>query len=118
MVFVTANNDREQLDELTQLLLAAFPGSVVYQHTDPMSVPKSVQENKVDAVFAEARMNRVSGLELLRVLRRKKPELPVFILSGSEEYRDDAMEQGASAYLLHPVTVQSLQSALLAAKVP
>lgn len=116
MIFVTANNDREQLESLTKLLLAAFPGSVIYQHADPMLAPKSVQDNKVDAVFAEARMKRVDGLELLHILRKKKPDVPVFVLSETEEYRDEAIKQGADAYLLHPVTVQSLRSALLAVK--
>ena len=51
MIFVTADSCRSHLERLTQLLVSAFPGSTIYQHTDPERVPHDVLSHPVDAVF-------------------------------------------------------------------
>ena len=51
MIFVTADRCRSQLERLTQLLVSAFPGSTIYQHTDPERVLHDVLSHPVDAVF-------------------------------------------------------------------
>lgn len=66
MTFVAVDQNRERLTELTRLLLEAFPGSVIYQHTNPLKAPKDVRNNRVDAVFAQLDMGNLGGAELLR----------------------------------------------------
>lgn len=112
MIFVTVNNDRKQLREMTELLHAAFQGSIIYEYTDPMLSAKHIVNHPVDAVFAEADMKRVDGPTLLRVVRVHKPDLPVFIMSDGEAYRALALGQGADEYLVRPVTEEMLCTAL------
>ena len=54
MVFVTADRCRPQLEQLTQMLVSAFPGSTIYRHTDLFRVPHDVLTHKVDAVLLAA----------------------------------------------------------------
>ena len=100
MIFVTANSCRTQLENLTQYLLAAFPGSTVYQHTDIQRVPYDMLNTNVDAVFLEAENGKNSGVELMQLLHQQKPSLPVFIISASASLREEAEAAGADGYFV------------------
>ena len=108
MVFVTADSCRPQLEGLTQLLVSAFPGSTIYQHTDLCRVPHDVLNNRIDAVLLGAEMERMSSLDLVQNLRRHKPELPVFIISQSNDFCEKAAAAGANAYFVLPDSKQQL----------
>lgn len=112
MIFVTADSCRSQLEGLTQLLVSVFPGSTIYQHTDLCRVPHDVLNNRVDAVFLEAEMDKTNGLNFVQMLRRQKSNLPVFIISKTEELREEAAEVGVNDYFVHPVTKQQLLEAM------
>ena len=111
MTFVTADSCRTHLESLTQLLVSAFPGSTVYQHTDLCRVPHDILNNKVDAVFLETEVDESNSLDFVRMLRRQKKSLPVFIISQAEDLREEAAKAGANDYFVQPVTEQQLRDA-------
>ena len=110
MVFVTADSCRAQLGRLTQILIDSFPGSMVYQHTDPSRVSHDVLSHKVDAVLLEA--EKTNALDLMQKLRRQKPDLPVFILSKTDRLCEKAVAAGASGYFVLPESEEQLLNAL------
>lgn len=112
MIFVTADSCRAQLEKLTRLLVSAFPGSTVYQHTDLRRVSHDVMNNKVDAVLLEAESDKKSGLDFMRMLRRQKPNIPVFIIHTTEDFRREAEEAGASGSFILPDSEGQLLEAL------
>ena len=116
MIFVTADSCRVQLGKLTQLLVSVFPGSTIYQHTDLCRVPHDVLNNNVDAVFLEAEMDKTNGLDFVQMLRRQKADLPVFIISQTEDLREEAVEAGVNDYFVQPVTERQLREAIRSVK--
>ena len=116
MTFVTADSCRTLLERLTQLLVSAFPGSTVYQHTDLCRVPHDILNNKVDAVFLETEVDESNSLDFVRMLRRQKKSLPVFIISQAENLREEAAEAGVNDYFVQPVTEQQLRDAIQSVK--
>ena len=116
LIFVTADSCRSQLEGLTQLLISVFPGSTIYQHTDLCRVPHDVLNNNVDAVFLEAEMDKTNGLDFAQMLRRQKSNLPVFIISQTEDLREEAAGAGANDYFVQPVTEQQLRDAIQSVK--
>ena len=116
MIFVTADSCRSQLEGLTQLLVSAFPGSTVYQHTDLCRVPHDILNNKVDAVFLETEVDESNSLDFIRMLRRQKKSLPVFIISQTEDLREEAAKVGVNDYFVQPVTEQQLRDAIQSVK--
>ena len=110
VTFITVDSCRTQLERLTQLLVAAFPGSTVYQHTKLCRVSHDVLNHKVDAVFLET--DQASGLDFVQMLRKQKANLPVFIISQTEALRKGAAAAGANGYFVQPVTEQQLREAL------
>ena len=116
MIFVTADSCRTQLERLTQLLVSAFPGSTVYQHTDLCRVPHDILNNKVNAVFLETEVDESNSLDFVRMLRRQKKSLPVFIISQAENLREEAAKVGVNDYFVQPVTEQQLRDAIQSVK--
>ena len=112
LTFVTADSCRMQLERLTQLLVSAFPGSTIYQHTDLCRVPRDILNKKIDAVFLEAEMNRTKGLDFMKMLRRQKPDVPVFIISKTEDLSQEAEAAGANGCFVLPDSEQQLLSAV------
>lgn len=113
MTFITVDSCRTQLERLTRLLVAAFPGSTVYQHTKLCRVPHDVLNHKVDAVFLET--DQASGLDFVQMLRKQKSNIPVFIISQTEDLRKEAAAAGVNGYFVQPVTEQQLREAMRSA---
>ena len=116
LIFVTADSCRSQLERLTQLLVSAFPGSTVYQHTDLCRVPHDVLNHKVDAIFLETEVDESNSLDFVRMLRRQKKSLPVFIISQAENLREEAAKVAVNDYFVQPVTEQQLRDAIQSVK--
>ena len=112
MVFVTVDEDRVRIETLTRLLVCTFPGSVIYQYTDPVFAIFNMEKRKIDVVFVNLSILQKNNWKFLELLRRKKPNQQVFILADDEQLRDTAMEYGAWEYLVRPVTGQKLHEAI------
>ena len=100
MIFVTADSCRPQLERLTKILVSSFQGSTIYQHTDLLRVPHDVLSHKVDAVLLGVDTERKCVLDLVRNLHRHKPDMPVFITSQTEAFREEAEQAGANGYVV------------------
>lgn len=112
MTFVTADSCRTHLEKLRQLLLSSFPGSTIYQHSKLLHVPHDVLNKRVDAVFLEAEIDQTTGLECMKMLRRHKPDLPVFIISKTEAFCERAEAAGANGCFVLPGSEQQLLDAI------
>jgi two-component SAPR family response regulator len=72
--------------------------------------------HKVDAVFLEAEIDKTNSLNFVKMLRRQKSDIPVFIISQTEDLREEAAEAGANDYFVQPVTEQQLRNAIRSVK--
>ena len=104
-----AANIAEILDDAGHKAFVAFDGQ------EALAV---IQREALDAVLTDMRMPRMGGPELLREIRKVRPELPVMAFtaySGSAELaQDEAL--GLLAVLPKPVPVQRLVNLLDAAR--
>jgi DNA-binding response OmpR family regulator len=68
-----------------------------------------------DLVITDMNMPEIDGLELLRLIRQIRGDLPVIILTGwaTVENGIDSLEEGACDYVLKPFTVENLMSAVI-----
>ncbi len=64
-------------------------------------VLEKVRRDCYDLVLLDISLPRMDGLEVLKILKREKPDLPVLILSmhPEEQYAVRAFKAGASGYL-------------------
>lgn len=73
--------------------------------TDPKEARRWIEEHVVDILITDLEMPGVSGLELLRCAKRRNPCAQVLFVTGHStlDALTDALELGASDYLLKPL---------------
>ena len=81
---------------------------------DGGSLLSAVERNEYDVVVADYRMPGLCGADLLHALRERKPDRPVIVVSSSASIEDAvaALREGAVDYLLKPVDLEALKSAV------
>jgi two-component system nitrate/nitrite response regulator NarL len=75
---------------------------------------KAIEKNTPDIVLLDLRMPNVSGIEVLKNIRQTRKNLPVVMLTTSDDEKDliDALRNGASGYLLKDMEPDDLVVAL------
>ena len=83
---------------------------VVFLAANGQEAHDYILHNPVDLVLADIRMPVMDGLELTRILKEKRPEISIVLLSAYSdfEYARSAMRNGVSAYLTKPVRYREL----------
>ncbi len=69
-----------------------------------------IAEHSFDLVYSDIRMPDMSGLELLKVVREKFPDLPVVLFTAQPDLSSavDAVRSGAVDYLMKPLKPQTV----------
>ena len=71
-----------------------------------------------DAVILDLQMPGIDGIEALKLIREKRPELQVILLTGhaTVEKGIEAMKSGAMDFIEKPADLESLRKKIMAAK--
>ena len=77
---------------------------------DPHEGISLSDKNDYNLILCDIKMDKMNGLDVLRVLKDKHPELPVIILSGfvDDKIISQAKDIGCSDFLIKPVRKQEL----------
>ena len=69
-----------------------------------------VSEKEYDVVVLDLKMPGLSGYELLRSIKTKRPNVPVIVITGHGAIRDgeQAVKDGAFEYLVKPFDIETL----------
>lgn len=107
-------DDDDDMCELAQRILqrAGFATRVANNGREAL---QRLDKESVDLVITDMVMPEMDGVELIRVLQKTKPDLPVVALSGLDEfvgYLKIATQLGARVALRKPVTPRALIDAV------
>lgn len=109
-------DDHEILREgVKALLLQTAPGSVVLQAGSCVQALAIVEFNlDLDIVLLDLALPGVGGMEAIRVFGKLRPDLPIVVLSASEDPQTIklALAQGAMGYIPKASSPKTLVSAL------
>lgn len=63
-----------------------------------------IKDNPADLIILDVKMPKVNGLEVLRDIKQKKPDINVIIATGyqSAEIAEESIRLGASDYITKP----------------
>ncbi|OQW87118.1 MAG: DNA-binding response regulator [Rhodoferax ferrireducens] len=94
-----------QLSQLGHTVMAAADGE---------SAQQLLEANRFDGVVLDLGLPRISGMEVLRWIRKRLPALPVLILTARDGIDDrvQGLNAGADDYLTKPFDMAELQARL------
>ncbi len=77
-----------------------------------------VKEQSIDLVFTDFRMPDITGLEVVREIKRINPDIPVVVITAFSQTEDavNVMKEGAYDYLSKPVDLDELELLVQKAK--
>jgi FixJ family two-component response regulator len=103
------DDDPRVLESLEDLLESA--GYVAYSFPSAGSLLASGLLD-VDVLITDIGMPGTSGLELRDLVKKARPELPVFLITGRHEIVDQVRAQGISGFFRKPFDGQALLAAV------
>jgi DNA-binding NtrC family response regulator len=106
-------------DEFREALAAQLgaQGFAVTAVASESNAERTLRETDVDVVLMDVLMPVAGGLEALQAVQRLRPLSQVIFLTGHADVSTaiDAMERGASDYLLKPIRLDELTEKLVSA---
>jgi DNA-binding NarL/FixJ family response regulator len=97
-----------------RLILDAQPDlEVIAEASDGAEAVSLAMSTEIDLAILDISMPRMTGLQAVRELHQRKPDLPVLILSmhENEQYLYEALKAGASGYVVKNVADRDLVEA-------
>jgi DNA-binding NtrC family response regulator len=87
-------------------------GDVVLAETDPRRALAQLADGAIDVAILDVQMPTLDGLELLRRLRERLPDVPVVVMTafGSVETAVQAIASGAVDYVSKPMNVEEIRA--------
>lgn len=81
---------------------------------DPFTALDVIENQEIDLVITDIRMPKMDGIEMIRQVREKKPEITVIFTTGYANLNSakDALRQGATDYILKPFELKEIRYAV------
>jgi DNA-binding response OmpR family regulator len=109
-------DDDEEMNRAIGLMLSILDCEVSSFHNARSAAKKLLSGKTPQLLILDISMPEISGLDLLEFLRRRAEwkELPIVILSSesADSMVDKALQSGADAYMMKPVTLEELEKAM------
>ena len=101
------DDDRNTREGLERALKSSHN---VYAAPDARTALALLAANEIDVILSDVRMPGLTGLEFLREVKARHPEIPFILLTayGSVETAVEAMKAGACDFLTKPVNLDHL----------
>jgi PAS domain S-box-containing protein len=104
--------DDEAVAELTMQMLEGIGYSVTHAHSAAVALDALSGQSNIDIVFSDIMMpGGISGTELAREIRVRRPDLPVLLTTGYIEVARTAMAEGLEV-LVKPYSLEVLARSL------
>ena len=98
---VIADDHPVVLKGLAEILSESFDDVIIDGTTTGYELMNNVRKNQYDLALLDISLPDINGLEVLKEINKKKPKLPVLIISmyPEEQYALRAIKAGARGYL-------------------
>lgn len=103
-VHILVVDDEEGILEVCEDALSRIPGVEITVEVDSTKAAERIQSDPLDILITDICMPRVSGVDLLRMLRERDPNSVALALTAYPDVDTavEVMKQGAADYLIKP----------------
>ncbi len=102
----------DELSVRESLKMILKPMCRVHTAADGKEALECIEKNKIDVVTLDLRMPGLSGMDVLRQIKRRDPDIEVMIITafGSLGDSEDATRQGATGIISKPFNISELMT--------
>jgi two-component system response regulator FlrC len=106
-------DDNPNMSSLLVEMLEVFQYNAV-RATDGQDALDKLDKDNVAMVITDMRMPKMSGMELLKAIKEKQPNLPVVVISGYsvDEEDSDLLRKKADGFLNKPFMMADIEKLL------
>ncbi len=108
-IVAIVDDDSRLLESLEELLESAGYGVRGFSSADSLLVNGL---SELDLLITDIGMPGVDGFELRDLVRKARPELPVFLITGRHEIADQSRAQEITGFFRKPFDAQALLAAV------
>ncbi len=108
-MIAVVDDDPRLLESLGELLESAGFNPCCFRSAEHLLVHGL---SDLDLLITDIGMPGIDGFELRDIIRKARPELPVFLVTGRHEIADQGRAQGISGFFRKPFDAPSLLSAI------
>ncbi len=107
-------DDEPLIRELTRDVLQRR-GFDVVSSGDPVSALRMCESDNFDLVITDVRMPMMNGLDFVRNIKTKKPDMPFIVITGHGDYDLilEALKLGAQDFVCKPFRAEVLEKAVM-----
>ncbi len=93
---------------------AGYDGEDVVEAGDGVEGLAKLDEGDVDLIFSDVNMPNMNGLDFVKSIRERENSTPVVMVTteGSDDAMQNAIDLGASGYVVKPFTADKLKEVL------
>ena len=112
MNILLTDDDEAVRKSVVQYLAAR--GHALKTASDGAQALKLMKESPPDLVISDIQMPGMDGIDFLKAIRERFPDLPVILMTGSGtlETAIAALRQQATDYLIKPIELEDLQKCI------
>ncbi len=102
------DDEQDALDLMKEVF--ETKGYIPITATNGLDALSVIKQQEPDIVLTDIRMPEMDGMELLRILTKEYPHIPVIMVTahGTIETAVDAMKMGAKDYILKPIRLDEI----------
>ncbi len=110
---VLVDDEQSELDAYS-FLLESMGVQNIKTISDSRKALEELQQIQAPIVFLDLNMPHMSGQEVLRLIKRERPQVPVIILTANSEIEMavECLKLGAHDYLVKPISLATFGSSL------
>ena len=109
-VVAVVDDDPRLLESLEDLLESAGYAACCFPSARSLLITGGL--SGLDVLITDIGMPGMDGLELRDLVRKVRPELPVFLITGRHEIADQGRAHGISGFFRKPFDAQALLAAV------
>jgi DNA-binding response OmpR family regulator len=106
--FTIAEDDVDALFLLNRMIQQLYPDSSISTFTNAEDALAHIRDVGTDMVITNHGMGEMTGTEMIRLLRAQKVEVPIIMISGNPQVRQEAEEVGANAFFEKTLDMASI----------
>lgn len=111
MNVVVLDDERIILESETVLIKDVLTKANVFSFKNAKDLLNYAKENRIDIAFLDINLGESFGIDIAKKLQDYNPRVNIIFCTGYSDYALDSMKLYASAYLLKPLTEESIKEA-------